>query len=90
VPIARIGARANAGEVAVWPPTVTLIFPVVAPEGTTAVSQVAEAAVTWAEEPLNFTASFCATASKLVPVMVTAVPAGPADGLNPVMVGTGV
>ena len=72
--------------VAVAPPLVTLIFPVVAPVGTVAVSWVP---VVFQENvmalvPLNFT--------ELVPTnpepwMVTTVPTGPLDGENDVIVG---
>src|SRR5436853_5144196 len=73
--------------VAVPPLVVTVIGPVVAPPGTDAVRLDADAAVTVARTPLNFTWFSLATGSKLAPVIVTAVPTGPLAGLNPVMVG---
>src|SRR5207245_9195936 len=73
--------------VAVPPLVVTVIGPAVAPPGTGAVRLVADAAVTVARTPLNFTSFLLATGSKFVPVIVTVVPTGPLAGLNPVMVG---
>src|SRR5437870_5377430 len=73
--------------VAVPPRVVTVIGPVVAPPGTSAVRLVVEAAVTVAGTPLNLTWFSLATGSKLAPVIVTVVPTGPLAGLNPVMVG---
>ena len=73
--------------VAVPPRVVTLIGPVVAPEGTMAVRLVAEAEVTVAVTPLNLTSFLLATGSKFVPVIVTAVPGGPLLGVKLVMVG---
>jgi hypothetical protein len=72
--------------VAVAPPLVTLIFPVVAPVGTVAVSCVPagfqENVV--ALVPLNFTEL---VPTKPEPLMVTTVPTGPLDGENDVIVG---
>ncbi len=62
----------------------TLIFPVVAPEGTVAVICVAELMVKVALVPLNFTE---VAPVKFVPVMTTVVPAPPVIGKNDVMVG---
>src|SRR2546425_4776074 len=73
--------------VAVPPRVVTLMGPVVAPEGTIAVIVVVVAAVTVAGTPLNVTSFLLASGSKLVPVIVTAAPDSPLEGLNPVMVG---
>jgi hypothetical protein len=70
-----------------WPPTVTLIFPVVAAEGTLAISWVAEADVGVVVVPLKLTVLLAGFAEKLVPVIVTGVPYTPLDGLNPVTVG---
>jgi len=72
--------------VAVAPPLVTLIFPVVAPDGTVAVSWVP---VGFQENvaafvPLNF-AELVPT--KPEPLIVTEVPTGPLDGENDVIVG---
>src|SRR5437899_9771858 len=72
--------------VALPPRVVTLIRPVVV-LGTRAVRLVAEAEVTVAGTTLNVTSFWLATGSKLVPVIVTAVPAGPLVGVKPVMVG---
>lgn len=73
--------------VAVPAGVVTLIFPVVAPDGTVVVG--------WAPEgfhengealvPLNFTALVF---TNLVPLIVTEVPTGPLIGENPVMSGS--
>ena len=73
--------------VAVLPPMVTVIFPVVAPAGTVVVIPVVVLAVTTAEVPLNFTALFAGVALKFVPVIVTAVVTGPLVGVKPVIVG---
>lgn len=77
-------------DVAVCPPTVTVIVPVVAPDGTVTVRLVALAAVTVAVVLLNFTVLFAGVALKFVPVIVTGVPTGPDDGEKPDMVGTGI
>lgn len=76
-------------EVAISPPTVTVMRPVVAPEGTVAVRVVVEAAVTVAATPLNSTALFAAVREKWVPSMVTGVPAAPELGEKLAMVGVG-
>src|SRR6476469_7809714 len=70
---------------AVPPPVVTAIRPVLAPLGTVAVILVAETTVKLAAAvPLKLTA---VAPVKLVPVMVTTVPAGPEVGVNEAMVG---
>ena len=69
------------------PGVVTVIGPVVAPPGTMVVRLVAEAVVTVARTPLNFTSFWLATGSKSVPVIVTDVPAGPLSGMKLVMAG---
>jgi hypothetical protein len=69
------------------PPTVTVTDPVVAPAGTVAVMLVAAQPVTVASVPLNRTVLAPCDAPKLVPVIVTAVPAGPLVGASVVMVG---
>ena len=74
--------------VAVLPPTVTEIGPVVAPDGTVAVILVDVLAVTVAAVPLNITMLFAGVVSKFVPVMVTVVPMGPLAGAKLVIVGT--
>src|SRR5438270_204054 len=67
------------------PVVVTEVGPVVAPAGTTAVIWVALLIVNEAAGvPLNDTPL---VPMKLVPVMVTLVPAPPLDGVKPVMVG---
>jgi hypothetical protein len=76
--------------VPVRPATVTLILPVVAADGTTATSCVAEAEVGVDVVPLKVTVSFAGFESKFVPVIVTGVPKTPLDGLRPETVGTGV
>jgi hypothetical protein len=67
-------------EVAVWLLTVTLIGPVVAPDGTVVTISVLVELVTTADVPLKLTALFAAVVSKLVPTMVTVVPAVPLVG----------
>ena len=74
---------------AILPPTVTEIFPVVAPVGTVVVMEVAVLAVTTVVVPLNATVLLTGVGSKFVPVMVTVVPTGPAAGVNEVIVGSG-
>jgi hypothetical protein len=73
--------------VAVPPGVVTVIFPVVAPDGTVAVTEVAVLVVKVAVMPLNFTA---VTPVRFVPVIVTLVPTLPLVGVNDVIVGTPV
>jgi hypothetical protein len=70
-------------------PTVTEIFPVVAPVGTVVAILVAVLEVTVAAVPLNFTVLFAGVVSKLVPVMVTASPTIPLVGLKLVIEGGG-
>jgi hypothetical protein len=74
-------------DVAVRLPTVTLIGPVVAPDGTVATISVLVALVTVAEVPLNATELLAAVVLKFAPVMVTDVPAVPLDGEKLEMVG---
>src|SRR5882762_5552727 len=69
---------------AVPPGVVTLIGPVVAPDGTVAVIAVAEFTVKLALVPLNSTD---VAPVKFVPLMVTLVPTGPLPGVKLVMVG---
>src|SRR3989454_4280597 len=73
--------------VAVPPRVVTLIGPVVVPEVTMAVRLVTEAEDTVPVTPLNLTSFLLASGSKLVPVIVTAVPGRPLLGVKLVMVG---
>jgi len=63
---------------------VTLILPVVAPPGTVVLIWVSETTIKVAGVPLKATA---VAPMKFVPVMVTAVPTGPLDGVNEVIVG---
>jgi hypothetical protein len=71
----------------VWPPTVTLMGPVVAPEGTGTVILVLVALAGIAVVPLNLTVLLAAVASKPVPVMVTfVVVTGPNFGVKSVIV----
>jgi hypothetical protein len=71
-------------EVALPPGVVTENLPVVAPAGTVAVIWVAVFVVIVAVVPFNFKD---VTPVRLVPLITTGVPTGPAVGLNPVMVG---
>ena len=73
--------------VAEFPPTVTLIVPVVAPVGTEVVIEVAVLAVTMEVVPLNWTVLLAGVVLKFVPVMVTVVPIGPVAGVNKIIVG---
>lgn len=61
---------------------VTVIAPVIAPDGTVTTSCVDEADVTVAAVPLNDTASCAGSGLKLAPEIVTCVPTGPDFGLN--------
>src|SRR5206468_3186880 len=70
--------------VAVPPPVVTLMGPVVAPVGTVAVILVAELTLKVAVVTLNFTP---VVPVKPLPVMVTLSPGAPPDGVKPVMAG---
>src|SRR6185369_4969581 len=62
----------------------TVIGPVVAPAGTTAAISCGETSVNTALTPLNRTA---VAPVKLVPLIVTLVPAAPLDGVNPLICG---
>jgi hypothetical protein len=78
----------DAELVAVPPGAVMLIVPVVAPAGTAAVMEVADAiANVVAAVPLNLTAD---VPDRFVPVIVTTVPGGPLVGVNDVIVGRAV
>jgi hypothetical protein len=70
----------SADDVAVSPLTVTLIFPVVAPDGTVVTISVLEELVTTAAFPLKATALFAAVVSKFDPTTVTVVATVPPDG----------
>jgi len=65
---------------------VTVTGPLVALAGTVALIWVSEATPNVAAVPLNATA---VAPVKPVPLIVTAVPGGPLDGVNPVIVGGG-
>src|SRR5204863_2973094 len=69
------------------PPTVTTTFPGVAPVGTGTVRLVALQLLGVASVPLNATVLVPCVAPKLAPVIVTAVPTGPAVGLSVVIEG---
>jgi len=71
--------------VAVPPGVVTLIFPVVAPTGTTTLTDVDESLEITADLPLKVT---LVEPERYVPVTVTVVPGVPEVGLNLVIVGT--
>src|SRR5947207_8161318 len=72
----------NAKPLLPRPPTVTTTFPDVAPDGTGATMLVEFQLVGEAAVPLNMTALVPCDAPKLVPVIVTEVPAGPEVGLD--------
>jgi hypothetical protein len=73
--------------VAVPAEVVTVIFPVVAPAGTVAVTLVEELKVKVAEAPLNVTD---VAPVKLAPVIATVFPTGPLAGVKPVIRGATV
>ncbi len=66
--------------VAVFAPTVTVILPVEAPDGTVAVSCVVLPELSEAVVPLNLTVLELSVALKFVPEIVTDVPTMPLDG----------
>ncbi|GLY05025.1 hypothetical protein Acsp01_54040 [Actinoplanes sp. NBRC 101535] len=72
--------------VAVLPAVVTVMVPLVTPEGAVATSRVADADVTVAEVPLNFTAFDDVVVENPVPLMVTAAPAAARLGSMPLTV----
>jgi len=77
------GATVNEVELVADPAAVvTLIGPVVAPDGTVATSRVVVAEPTVAATPLNLTVLAPAVALNPVPLTVTSVPAGPRVGEN--------
>ena len=73
--------------VTVLAPTVTVILPVEAPEGTVAISWVVLPELSEAVVPLNLTMLELRVELKLVPEMVTEVPTIPLDGVKLEMVG---
>jgi hypothetical protein len=74
----------SVGLVAVPPGVTTVILPVVAPDGTVAVTPVAVLGENDAVTPLNLTA---VAPRRLVPVIATLVPTGPLVGEKEVIVG---
>ena len=74
-------------EVAVPPAVVTVIGPIVAPEGTITASDVAVAAATVAGVPLKLTVFIAAAGSKFAPLTVIINPAYCQPGANPVIKG---
>jgi hypothetical protein len=77
-------------EDAVCPLNVTDIFPEDAPAGTVTVSDSVVTDVIVAEIPLNFTILFAIVGLKLVPVIITTVPALPFVGAKLVIIGGGI
>jgi hypothetical protein len=75
-------------DVAVTPPTATVIVPVVVPVGTVVVIDVAVDVVTVAAVLLNFTVLLAGVVLKFVPVMVTVSPTAPDEGVKLVIVGS--
>jgi hypothetical protein len=75
-------------DVAVLPPTVTVIGPVVAPTGTVVMIWVEVQLVTAAAVPLNLTALLAGVVLKFVPVMVIVSLTWPLVGVKLVIVGT--
>lgn len=71
------------------PFSVSEIFPVVAPSGTTVVMLVEVAALTMAVTPLNATILLAGVALKFEPLIITVAASAPLDGLKVVMVGVG-
>jgi len=82
-----IGSTVNASPLLATPPTVTTMFPVVAPLGTGTTMLVALQLVGVAVVPLNLTVLVPCVAPKFVPVIVTDVPTAPDVGLTLVMLG---
>jgi len=81
------GVTAKLARLLEKPPTVTTAGPVVAPIGNEATMLVALQLVGVADAPLSVTVLFPCVAPKLVPVIVTEVPAGPLLGFRLVIVG---
>jgi hypothetical protein len=76
-------------DVAVTPPTATVIAPVAAPVGTVVTIEVAVGVpVIVAVVPLNFTVLLAAVVLKFVPVIVTVAPTAPLAGVKLVIVGS--
>ena len=81
------GVTVKATPALASPPTVTTTLPVVAPDGTVTVIEVALQLVGVAEVPLKVTVDVPCAAPKLVPVIVTVDPSGPLSGLKLPMAG---
>src|SRR4029453_16139856 len=79
--------KIKAGPVTDLSNTGTVIGPEVTPYGTIAVITFEVAPMTRAETPLNMTATFCKSESKLSPSIVTTVVGGPLNGVTRVMIG---
>jgi hypothetical protein len=77
-----VGRTVNASPLLGAPPTVTTTLPLVAAAGTGTTMLVALQLVGVAAVPLNFTVLVPCVAPRLVPVMVTAVPAAAEAGLK--------
>jgi len=82
-----LGVTENATALLAKPPTLTTTFPLVAPLGTKVTMLVALQLVGVAAVPLKLTVLFPCDAPKLLPVIVTEVPTGPAVGDRLVMLG---
>jgi hypothetical protein len=85
-----VGVTVNVTPLLATPPVVTITLPVVAALGTEATMLVSLQLVALAAAPLKLTVLVPCVAPKLVPVMVTEVPAGPEVGLMAVICGPAV
>jgi hypothetical protein len=75
--MAGVESTVNSKPLLATPPTVTMMFPLVAPAGTGAVMLVALQAVGGARVPLKVTVLVPCVAPKFVPVMVMGEPTAP-------------
>jgi hypothetical protein len=80
----------NATPLLVFAPTTTITFPVVAPDGTGTLIDVALQLVGIPETPLKFTVLLPCDDPKFLPVIVVAVPTAPEVGEMLVMLGAAV
>jgi hypothetical protein len=80
----------NATPLLVFAPTTTTTFPVVAPDGTGTLIDVALQLVGIPETPLKFTVLLPCDDPKFLPVIVVAVPTAPEVGEMLVMLGAAV
>ena len=78
---------ANAAPSLTWPPTITTTLPLVAPTGTGTTIFVLLQLLGVAATPLNQTRLAPTDVPKLLPTMVTGVPAGPDTGARLVILG---